>query len=131
MPGAIDECGQQIEGPWTQRDRRARLEQTSLVDFELEWSEAIALGRSGRGHCRVESAKQEVYTAKATTLPSRDAVEARQSDRRIYANDRNRARCATAAPGRQCRQVISESALAIALATRSRRWSEPEADITR
>src|SRR5271169_6639996 len=50
MPGAIDERGQQIEGTWTQRDRRTSPDQASLVELELEWSEAVTGRRAGRRH---------------------------------------------------------------------------------
>jgi hypothetical protein len=52
MSGAIDQRGQQIERARAQRNRCVVLQQPSVVRLQLEGSEAVALRRSGRGHCR-------------------------------------------------------------------------------
>jgi hypothetical protein len=52
VSGTIHERGQQIKGARAQRHRIAVLEQPSFVGLQLEGSEAVALRRSGRGHCR-------------------------------------------------------------------------------
>jgi hypothetical protein len=71
MSSLVNQRNQQVERAWTQRDRNLVLQQPTLVELQLERTEAIASDRRGRSHGRHREARVSLSLQRLSNLTSR------------------------------------------------------------